>query len=429
MRQGQNRARRDRVMNEDPLRIAVVSPFLDKRHGTERCVAEQVERLAGKYGYEVHLYCQRVEDIEGVERFRPGEGRRAGRIVWHRITDAPGPHLVKYLWWYYANQRERRRDSARGVKYDAVYSPGINCRDADAITVHIVFRELYERVGEELGLGNLPLRAWPRAVHRKLYYALIRALERRIYTNPRVQLAAVSGLTAREVKEHFGRKDVRVILNAVDQDRFNPSVRLSRRGEARRRFRYPDGDFVLLLMGNDWKKKGLDTLLEAVAMCSELPLRVLVAGRDDRGPYEAAIARLGLAGRVQFAEPSGDVVPFFAAADAYVGPSLHDSFALPPAEAMACGLPVVTSVMNGGAEVIVDGTDGFVLQDPRDPVELAAVLRKLFARGELRWQVGEKAARKAKQFGWDRNAQETHELLQEALRRKRAVAGVGAPQS
>ena len=143
------------------LCIAVVSPFLDKRHGTERCVVEQVERLAREHGYEVHLYCQRVEDIEGLEEYgkdnaSPGPSeaaRRAtpGRILWHKVSDVPGPHLVKYLWWWLANQFRRPRDlRSRGLRYDLVYSPGINCWDADAIIINIVFHEFYRLVREEL---------------------------------------------------------------------------------------------------------------------------------------------------------------------------------------------------------------------------------------------------------------------------------------
>ena len=64
--------------------IAVVTPFLDKSHGTERCVAEQVERLARDYGYEVHVYSRRVEDMAGARPIgscsRRGNG---GSIVWH----------------------------------------------------------------------------------------------------------------------------------------------------------------------------------------------------------------------------------------------------------------------------------------------------------------------------------------------------------
>ncbi len=413
-------------------RIALVSPFLDKRHGTERCVVEQVERLARQHGYEVHLYCQRAEDIAGLEEFhassrpdeRPGKASptaASGRILWHKVSDVPGPHLAKYLWWFLANQFQRRRDQkSLGFRYDLVYSPGINCFDADAITIHIVFHEFHRLVREELRLRRIPPWAWPRAIHRKLYYRLIMALERRIYRDPNVTLAAVSRLTAQEVLRFFGRNDVHVIPNAVDVDSFNPAVRQKRRAEARRRMRFEEKDFVLLLVGNDWRKKGLTCLFEAVARCPELPLKVLVVGQDARAPYEAAVARLGLQGRVRFAAPSADVVQFYAAADAYVGPSLHDSFALPPAEAMACGLPVITSASNGGSEMITDGVDGLILQDPKNRDELAELIRRLFTLADLRCRMGENAARAAQQYRWERNAQQTQALLEGVLARKQA---------
>ena len=132
-------------MNEQVPRIAVVSPFLDKQHGTERALSEQAERLARDYGYEVHLYSQRVEDVGGVQEYRgrKGEAREPGRIWWHRVSEAPGPHVGKFLWWMRANERRRKKDeSEQGLKHDLVYSPGINCRDADAILVHVVFAEL-----------------------------------------------------------------------------------------------------------------------------------------------------------------------------------------------------------------------------------------------------------------------------------------------
>src|SRR2546422_4754976 len=98
-------------------RIAVVTPFLDKRHGTERCVAEQIERLARDYGYEVHLYSQRVEDVD------VGAG---GGIVWHRVPAAPGPGLVRYLWWFVANHLWRWWGGrVRGGRDDARFSAGV----------------------------------------------------------------------------------------------------------------------------------------------------------------------------------------------------------------------------------------------------------------------------------------------------------------
>ena len=108
------------------------------------------------------------------------------------------------------------------------------------------------------------------------------------------------------------------------------------------------------------------------------------------------------------------MIQFYAAADAYAGPSLHDSFALPPAEAMACGLPVITSVNNGGSEMITDGVDGFLLHHSKDPVELSVKIRKLCENPEFRTDVAEKAAVVAREYDWERNALHVHAFLEDA---------------
>src|ERR1017187_684730 len=112
-------------MQKKPV-VAVISPFLDKQHGTELCVAQQVERLAQKY--EVHLYTTRVEDIN------------LDGIVWHHIPAFPGPHLLAFCWWFFANHLVRWwHRQFRGIRYDLTYTPGINCLDADIISVHVLF--------------------------------------------------------------------------------------------------------------------------------------------------------------------------------------------------------------------------------------------------------------------------------------------------
>jgi glycosyltransferase involved in cell wall biosynthesis len=396
------------------MRIAVVSPFLDRHHGTERCIVEQIEHFLQRSDCEVHIYSQSVRDLQTVSYKKyQAAGVRPCKAVWHRIPTLPGPHLLNFLWWYLANQVLRKSHRIfRSLRFDVIFSPGINCGDADAIVVHIVFREFFRLVRDELRLRNAPLRNWPVLLHRLLYYRLIMALENRVYRDPRVRLAAVSDLTARELTTHYGRKNVSVILNAVDLERFRLPERLQRRAAAREAFQFLETEFVTLLIGNDWKKKGLAYLLQAVAAIRDLPVRVLIAGRDDRVPFLAQIQQLRVEDRVTFAESSPDVMQFYAAADVYAGPSLHDSFALPPLEAMACGLPVITSKDNGGAQAITQGCDGFVLQDPRDSSALAEILRKLYEDLALRQQIGENAARTAQRLTWERNARETWEFLE-----------------
>lgn len=380
-------------------RIAVVSPFIDKHHGTERRVAEFISRLADEY--EFHIYSNRVEDVD------------LGRSTWHRIPALRGPHLIRYLWWLAANHVWRWRDRAKGIVPDMVYSPGINCLDADAISVHILFVGFYQSIKYQLRLRQNPILAWPRIIHRRLYYALIGALEARIYSRQAVRLAAVSKKTAADVKRLYpGSGDIRVIYNGLDLECFSPQRRASLRGESRRASSIQDEEFVLLLIGNDWRSKGLICLLEAMAQVADPRLRALVVGNDSPSGFRSLIARLELGNSVHFCPPRRDVETYYAAADAYVGPSLDDAFALPPSEAMACGLPVITSRQNGGSEIITHGCDGLVLENAGDSKGLADLMEMLLDDAALCNRLGAAAAETARRYTWELHAQKMRELFE-----------------
>jgi glycosyltransferase involved in cell wall biosynthesis len=361
------------------------------------------------------LFSQHVENVNGVVLEDPKDMTR-GFIRWHKVPDIPGPHLLKFLWWFFANRQLRKRALKR-VKDRRllVYSPGINCLDADAITVHIVFHEFYARVRPELALLKLPVSRWPVTLHRKLYYYLIMALERRVYTNPKVRLAAVSKLVSAQLAKHFGRTDSVVIYNAVDTVAFNSEARVARRTVSRLSLELNDSDFVVLLIGNDWKKKGLDPLIQALAI-TEPPMHLLVVGKGDPGLYLPKLRELRLEDRVRFLAPSADVLSFYAAADAYVAPSLEDAFGLPILEAMACGLPVIASVQAGASENILDGTTGYLLRDPRNHVELAGLLGRLVGDRVAVEALGAAAAQYVQSSSsWDHNASATREFLESSF--------------
>jgi glycosyltransferase involved in cell wall biosynthesis len=398
------------------LRIVVVSPFLDRRHGTERCIVEQIDYFLRRPGCEIHVYSQSVQDLDVLPfRGSSASSPSPGKAIWHRIPALPGPHILNFLWWYFANQALRWfHMKFRGLRFDMVFSPGINCADAGAIVVHVVFHEFFRQVHQDLRLRDAPLLTWPFLLHRILYYRLIMALENRIYRNPRISLATVSQRTAAELARHFARQDVTVIPNAVDLTRFNLLERFRRRDQARKILQLSADDFVLLLVGNDWRSKGLAPLLNALAPLQHLPLRLLVVGRDNSAPFLELIQNLHLAGRIFFHSPSPDIMHFYAAADVYTGPSLHDSFALPPLEAMACGLPVITSVTNGGSQIITEGVDGFVLSNAQDSVALSRLISRFYEQPDLRRSIGENAARTAQSYSWERNASETWEFLSKA---------------
>jgi glycosyltransferase involved in cell wall biosynthesis len=102
---------------------------------------------------------------------------------------------------------------------------------------------------------------------------------------------------------------------------------------------------------------------------------------------------------------------YYAAADAYVGPSLVDAFSLPPLEGMACGLPVIVSRHSGVSEIITHGVDGFILKDPQDAEELARLIRFLYENSDLRHHMGENASQTAKQYTWEKHTQKMHETF------------------
>jgi UDP-glucose:(heptosyl)LPS alpha-1,3-glucosyltransferase len=397
-------------MTDKPC-IAIISPFIDKRHGTERCIAEQVERLAADY--EIHIYSTRVEDVDLYK----------GNIIWHRIPDIPGPHLLKYLWWFVANHLWRWWDRTfQGLRYDLIYSPGINCLDANVVSVHIVFAEFYRRVREELRLLRNPPRSWPRLIHRWLYYHLIMLLERQIYMRKDLLLAVISRKTAEDLKRFYGRGDhLPVVYHGIEMACFNPAARRARRTEARQALGIGENAFVLLLIGNDWKTKGLPCLLEAMERLRLPDVCLLVVGRDDPRPYRELIRRHGLEGQVRFLPTRSDVLFYYAAADLYVAPSLEDAFALPPAEAMACGLPVIVSSRAGVSEIVTDGVDGLILQDPRNPDELAGKIRQLYEDTNLRQRHAENAANTARRYTWERSAEAMREIFEVVLARERTA--------
>ena len=389
---------------------------MDRSHGTERALAELLERLARQYHCEIHLFSQAVQGVLVNDSATAGSAERTG-IVWHRVPACPGPHVVQFLFWLFMNAFVRALHNFRTRPFDLLLSPGINAFHADVIIVHALFHRLQELSQED----RQDVRVKPgflRDLHRRLYYALLTVLERSAYSDRTVSLGAVSKRTATLLARYFGRSDVRVIPNGVDATEFSPSKRMERRQSARALRNLQDSDCALLLIGNDWQSKGLPVILEAMAGCRDVPLHLLILGNDDSTPFRERARSLGIYERCRWEKPPDHVIDLYAAADIYVSPSREDAFALPPLEAMSCGLPVITSIHNGGSQIITQGVDGFVLGDVDDSDALSDLLQRLAQQPDLRRRVGENAARTAHEYTWDRNAAAVWDFIQDVYARK-----------
>lgn len=380
-------------------RVAVVTPFLDKRHGSERCLAEQIGQL--KHTFEIHLFTSRVDDID------------LTGLHWHRVPWLPAPQLLAFLWWLGANTWVRHQQQRRlGVRFDLTYSAGLNCLDADVITVHIVFADLLAK-----GLGapwsGTPLMHWPRQLHRWLYYQLLRWLEHRAYRSRDTLLLPISHRTQQALRRHFGRQEpMPVLYHGVDRTQFHPDRRRTLRASARAALGLAEEEFTLLLIGNDARSKGFDLACRAIELIPAARLCLLICSGDPLFASEP------LPPRARLLSPRPDIEFYYAAADALLAPSRQDAFNLPVLEAMACGLPVIVSHAAGVSELLTDGTDALILDPAEDTAQLAALIQRLYRDEALRRRLGCQAAETAQRFSWEANAAQLASYFWQRLSRR-----------
>ena len=202
-------------------------------------------------------------------------------------------------------------------------------------------------------------------------------LERRTLMAPElVRVVANSRLVAAELAQYYGLGPdrVRVVYNAVDQDHLAPALDPATRQRQRRELDLPEGRPVLLFLGSGFERKGLAFALKALARLPQAVL--LVAGRDRVAPYERLARCLGVLSRVRFLGQAGEVAGLLAAADALLLPTIYDPCANACLEALYAGLPVVTTLANGAAELVVDGLGGCLVPEPADTAALAEACQR-----------------------------------------------------
>ncbi len=253
--------------------------------------------------------------------------------------------------------------------------------------------------GAEHNLLKYP-RSWQRLLARAArclgpaHHSFL-ALERRQYRRPGPLVVAISDMVAGHLGRHYGLgpDELRVVRVACEPGRFDETDRPRRRAEWRRRWGLAPDWPVALFVGMNYRLKGLGPLLHALALLPGRPLRLVVAGKPDAGGHERLARRLGLADRVRFVGYCKDVRNGYFASDLLAHPTFYDPCSNVVLEALACGLPVVTSRHNGAAELLRPPREGYVVDDPHDHAGLAWCLEQLL--DPARRQACARAARAA----------------------------------
>jgi UDP-glucose:(heptosyl)LPS alpha-1,3-glucosyltransferase len=206
------------------------------------------------------------------------------------------------------------------------------------------------------------------------------AVERQLLTRSDAPVViCLSDYVKQSIAEYYPLPSDRLatLFNAVDLDKFNPADRPQSRRDVRERLGLAASDRVALFMAQDFARKGLAAAIDAVALVCEPALRLIVVGKESPAQYIRQAASRGIASQIIFAGSTDDPADYYRAADFFVLPTRHDPCSLVVLEALAMGLPVISTIRNGACEIMQNGVHGAVLPDPNDIPALAASIREL----------------------------------------------------
>ena len=232
-----------------------------------------------------------------------------------------------------------------------------------------------------------------------------------------------SEMVRRDVLRRFAleKSAVVVVHNGVDLERFHPRRRSAEGAALRRALALEPRHVVVLFLGTGYGRKGLRRTIDAFACASRShpDARLVVVGFDAAlERYRALAAGRGIAERCHFLGGRADAEACYAASDLYVLPTLYDPFANSTLEALASGLPVVTSDTNGAAELMTPGREGEVISRGEDDEALAERLARWLDRERI--EVARPHARAlAEEHSHTRAMRETLDVLGKAAARPR----------
>ena len=219
--------------------------------------------------------------------------------------------------------------------------------------------------------------------------------ERAMFEHPVLRAVICnSRMVIDEITARFAIDPCKLILvrNGVDIERFHPDARATHRSTMRRMLDIAEDTPTFVLVGSGFERKGVDAALRALRDVTDAAL-VVVGADKHAARYRARSEVLGLAGRVHFAGPVDDPLPWLAMADVLLSPTLYDPFPNAALEAWACGLPVITSDASGAAELVIEGRNGWVARAD-DPAALVIAMRDAAQRDAGRVAAMHAAARR-----------------------------------
>ncbi len=240
---------------------------------------------------------------------------------------------------------------------------------------------------------------------------------------PRPRIIAISEMVRDDMASFYGinKEEIDLIYNGIDTERYNIDLRDRLRGPLRERLGLKEGAIAFLFISYDLRKKGIGPLIEAAAQLGKSDrgrFKLVVVGES---PYPALfkrIARLNLEETVIFAGPTKSPEQYYANCDVMVLPTFYDACSLVVMEAMACGLPAITTTANGAAGIITNGKDGYIISHPPRAADLVEAMKTCFSKKRLQ-HMAKEASLTGRRYSLERNHLEMLRVFDE-------VAGVAS---
>jgi len=379
------------------IRFAIgLRDFSKTRGGAERYLVDLCVRMAAK-GHEVHAYAERQDE-------------KIAGIFFHPVKTIPFPKSLQLL-----SFAVRATRAIENENYDITFGVG-NTLKANILQPHggvhwaWFWRSLraydHPSVWMVKFLGRvLSPKQWVQGYIEDAPYK-----KNRFY-----KIVAISDMVKQDMMRWYRVPEERiaVVYNGVDIERFHPRNR-QYRGEIRDRHGIGAEELVILFVSNNFQMKGLGFLIKALGKIKGkalLPFKLLILGRDRQDSYLGLARDMGVFEEVIFAGSSHEPEKYYGASDLLVHPTFYDACSLTVLEALASGIPVITTRCNGASGMITQGQEGFVISNPRDDRGLVEKILFFINREKLA-KASIAARRLAECYSVERNWSEMENILQ-----------------
>ena len=387
------------------MRVGLVLDRFDRRlGGVEQWTAQLADHLLAR-GHEIHVVAREIAP----EEQRPG-------LVAHPLPSQP-TRMAQ------ANEAAR---CLRKLSLDVIHDMGMGWY-YDLLQPHGGSRLVANHQNLSLGAG------WSRPARRLAQHVLpryrdFRSLCHKQYADletdrPARLVVAISQMVRRDLLLRHGVSDdrLRLVYNGVNADRFTPGLRNTYRAPTRHDIGVDDDQPVFLIVAHNFLLKGVPALLRAMVRFrrSNYSGVLVIVGGKRLGRWQREIERMGIAEQVRFVGAVDDPTPFYAAADVYVQPTWYDPCSLVLLEALACGLPVITSPFNGAGELIDPGVHGTIVDEPSDDLALARAMIEWSSPGR-RSMTAKLCRERMLAHTFERNVDGIVEIYEEVLASRKA---------